>query len=191
MPWVGSTGPVRSAIVLLNLVQNMFQHIWFHLNCVTAQAGGNLQWTPVGSLCGPLCSLPWPVAWPGLASFAYPNFWLTTTDPKCTNVQPNARRQLDQSISLHCMGNPNKSSEFSVFYEKYLPKQVPQAFLLVAAGSLRVAVNVVWKPHNKAVVFFMPNYMLVSWTAYKIFQDLKYWYMLLIIIIFWSTKLKV
>lgn len=69
----------------------------------------------------------------------------------------------------------NKSSKFSVFYQTYLPKQVSKAFLLVAEGSLRVAISVVWKPQNKAIVLFMPNYMLDSWTAYiKIFQDLKY-----------------
>lgn len=56
-----------------------------------------------------------------------------------------------------------------------MPKQVPKAVLCAAEGSLRVALNVVWKPHNKAVVLFMPNYMLVYWIAYiKVIQDLKY-----------------
>ena len=55
-----------------------------------------------------------------------------------------------------------------------MPKQVPQAVLCAAEGSLRVAVNVVWKPQNKAVVLFMLNYILVCWIAYiKVIQDLK------------------
>lgn len=134
-----------------------------------------LQWTPVVSLCGPFCSLPWPVAWPDLASFDYTSFCLTT-DPKCTNVHQKFQ-MADPFLRIIWGILTNKSSKFSVFYQTYLPKQVPKAFLLVAEGSLRVAISVVWKPQNKAIVLFMPNYMLDSWTAYiKIFQDLKYWY---------------
>lgn len=56
-----------------------------------------------------------------------------------------------------------------------MPKQVPKAVLGAAEGSLRVAVNVVWKPQNKTVVLFVLNYMLVYWIAYiKVIQDLKY-----------------
>lgn len=104
MPWVGSAGPVGSAILLLNLVQNVFQHVRFHLNRLTTQAGKNcvLQWTPVVSLCGPFCSLPWPVAWPDLATFDYTNFCLTT-DPKCTYVHQKFQMAVGQ---IH----------FSVFY---------------------------------------------------------------------------